>query len=104
METLLNSWDGEPATAIEIIAVNQENMDQLAQINSELNLNEAVAYTEKENQLIDKLIQQQKLLLDSIKKERTEVAERMKQLNQKNNVRANYVSVKREPVFVDKGF
>lgn len=104
MAALLHSWDGEVEKAVEIIAANQENMDQLAQINAELSLNEAVAYTEKENQLIDKLIQQQQLLLNSIKSERTEVAGRMKQLNQKNKVMNNYISVKRESIFIDKGF
>ncbi|WP_272944458.1 hypothetical protein [Carnobacterium jeotgali] len=42
-------------------------------------------------------------MIATIRREKTSLMNKMKQINKKNQVRDNYVSVKRAPVFVDKG-
>ena len=103
MSVLLDSWSGSAVEAIKIIAENQQNLDLLKAIEEKLTEEAASQYTPIEKQLLTAIIPQQQKLMTSIRREKTSLMNKMKQINKKNQIRDNYVSVKRAPVFVDKG-
>ncbi|MGB6178056.1 flagellar cap protein [Carnobacterium sp.] len=100
---LLISWDGTTEEALKITEKNQENLIQWKEMHKQVATNEFLPYTETENEKQADILRIQQMILTSIGNERLVVMSQMKQINQKNKVRDNYVSVKREPLFVDKG-
>lgn len=103
IKVLLDSWNGSAEEAVTLIAENEQNMDQLKKIEQQLSEDEAFQYTSVEKQLLTVIIPQQQQMIAAIRSEKTNLMNKMKQINQKNKVRENYVSVQRESVFVDRG-
>lgn len=103
IKILLDSWNGSAEEAVTLIAENEQNMDQLKKIEQRLSEDEAFQYTSVEKQLLTVIIPQQQKMIATIRSEKTNLMNKMKQINQKNKVRDNYVSVQRESVFVDRG-
>ena len=101
--SLMNSWNGSAEEAVTIIADNQHHMDQLKVIEQKLSEDEAFQYTSTERQLLTVIIPQQQQMMAAIRAEKNELMDKMRQINKKNQVRDNYVSVKRDSVFVDRG-
>lgn len=101
--SLMNSWNGSAEEAVTIIADNQHHMDQLKVIEQKLSEDEAFQYTSTERQLLTVIIPQQQQMMAVIRTEKNELMDKMRQINKKNQVRDNYVSVKRDSVFVDRG-
>lgn len=101
---LMDSWNGSAEEAMEIISENQRNMDQLKAIEQKLSEDVAFQYTPAEKQLLTVIIPKQQQMMAAIRGEKTSLMNKMKQMNQKNKVRDNYVSVSRAPVFIDRGF
>ena len=100
---LMDSWNGSAEEAMEIISENQRNMDQLKAIEQKLSEDAAFQYTAAEKQLLTVIIPKQQQLMAAIRGEKNNLMNKMKQINKKNQVRDNYISVKRAPVFLDKG-
>ena len=103
MLALMQTWSGNAEEAVTIIAENQKNMDQLKTIEKKLSEEASFEYTPTERQLLTLIIPQQQQMMAAIRKEKVSLMNKMKQINQKNKVRDNYVSVQRESVFVDRG-
>lgn len=101
--SLMNSWNGSAEEAVTIIADNQHHMDQLKVIEQKLSEDEAFQYTSTERQLLTVIIPQQQQMMAVIRTEKNELMDKMRQINKKNQIRDNYVSVKRDSVFVDRG-
>lgn len=100
---LMDSWNGTVEEAIDIVSENQRNMNQLKAIEQKLSEDAAFYYTPAEKQLLAVIIPKQQQLMAAIRGEKNNLMNKMKQINKKNQVRDNYVSVKRAPVFLDKG-
>lgn len=100
---LMDSWNGTVEEAMDIVSENQRNMDQLKAIEQKLSEEAAFQYTPAEKQLLTVIIPKQQQLMAAIRGEKNNLMNKMKQINKKNQVRDNYVSVKRAPVFLDKG-
>ena len=103
MWQLVTSWDGTTEKALEITENNQENLIQWQELNKQVANRELLSYTEVEKEKQADILRYQETILTSIRTERSVVMSQMKQINQKNKVRDNYVSVKRDPLFIDKG-
>lgn len=103
IKALLDSWNGSAEEAVALISENEQNMDQLKKIEEQLNEDEAFQYTLVEKQLLSVIIPKQQQMIAVIRGEKSSLMNKMKQINQKNKVRDNYVSVQRAPVFVDRG-
>lgn len=103
IKSLLDSWNGSAEEAMTLISENEQNMDQLKKIEQQLSEDGAFQYTSVEKQLLTVIIPKQQQMIATIRREKTSLMNKMKQINKKNQVRDNYVSVKRAPVFVDKG-
>lgn len=100
---LVTSWDGTTEHALEIVENNQNYLDQWQAVNNHTSHTESFSYTESEKEKQAEILQCQQNILKSIRSERMTVMSRMKQVNQKNKVRDNYISVKPDSMFVDKG-
>lgn len=100
---LMETWNGSPDEAVEIIAGNQENLDHLKVIEQKLSEDAAFQYTQAEKQLLTVIIPRQQQMMAAIRGEKLKLMNKMKQINQKNKIRDNYVSVERASVFIDKG-
>ena len=103
IKALLDSWNGSAEEAVTLITENEQNMDQLKKIELQLSEDEAFQYTSVEKQLLSVIIPQQQQMIATIRSEKINLMNKMKQLNQKNKIRDNYVSMQRASVFVDRG-
>ncbi|WP_192986235.1 flagellar cap protein [Carnobacterium mobile] len=102
MTELMESWDNTAASAERIIIENKKNILLLRKLDSQSSKNQLDTDTEEET-IIKDIIQQQEKMVSQIKMEQKSLLSRLKQLNQKDKVRDNYVSVKRDPIFINKG-
>ncbi|AEB30659.1 hypothetical protein CAR_c20020 [Carnobacterium sp. 17-4] len=103
IKTLLDSWNGSAEEAVTLISENERNMDQLKKIEEQLREDEAFQYTSVEKQLLTVIIPKHQQMIAAIRSEKINLMNKMKQINQKNKVRDNYVSMQRASVFVDRG-
>lgn len=103
IKSLLDSWNGSAEEAVTLISENEQNMYQLKKIEQQLSEDEAFQYTSVEKQLLTVIIPKQQQMIATIRGEKISLMNKMKQINQKNKVRDNYVSIQRASVFVDKG-
>lgn len=103
IKTLLDSWNGSAEEAATLISENERNMDQLKKIEEQLREDEAFQYTSVEKQLLTVIIPKHQQMIAAIRSEKINLMNKMKQINQKNKVRDNYVSMQRASVFVDRG-
>ncbi|WP_051912682.1 hypothetical protein [Carnobacterium funditum] len=99
----VTSWDGTTEEALKITEKNQENLSQWQKVTKQVANEEHLPYTETEKEKQVDILSCQQNILAAITSERSLVMSQMKQINQKNKVRDNYVSVQREPLFIDKG-
>ena len=99
----LMSWDGTSSNANKIIIENQNLLAELKEIDFLLNQQGDGKYNEMEQQHVASIVKAQKDLLVVIKQDRTEILDKMKQVNQKNKIMDNYYSSFQQSIFVDKG-
>lgn len=100
---LVTSWDGTAEHALVITEMNQENIVRWQNMEKQIGNQEFLLYTEVEKEKQTEIMRLQQEIIVSIQKERMTVMSQMKQLNQKNKVRDNYVSIKPDSFFIDKG-
>lgn len=95
----LQKWDGTSIDAEEIVGQNNLLITDLKQIDAESN-QEYEAIQQKQ---VIKIVKYHKAMMAVIKKEQSELMEKMKQVNQKDNIAKNYYSSVKQSIFVDKG-
>ncbi|MFL2100360.1 hypothetical protein [Mycobacteroides abscessus] len=96
-------WDGTSVNANEIIEKNKSLLIELKTIDVLLSEQGNGKYNEMEQQHVASIIKAQQELLTVIKHDRTDILEKMKQVNQKNKIVNNYYSSFQQSIFVDKG-
>lgn len=99
----LMSWDGTSTNANEIIAKNQPLLIELKEMDTSLSQKGKGEYSEIEKNHVTSIVKVQRDLLDTIKHDRTDILDKMKQMNQKNKVVDNYYTSFQQPIFVDRG-
>ncbi|WP_414839014.1 hypothetical protein [Carnobacterium sp. TMP28] len=100
---LITSWDGTLEHALNITETNQENIAKWQKLMEQVANEPFLPYTDSEIEKQNEVTMIQENILIMITSERSRVVSQLKQINQKNKVRDNYVSAKREPFFIDKG-
>lgn len=100
---LVTSWDGTTEHALVITEKNRDNIIHWQNMEKQVVNEELLPYTESEKEKQTEILSAQQKIFAAISSERSVVMSQMKQLNQKNKVRDNYVSVKPDSLFVDKG-
>jgi len=92
----INNWDGDLESAIELISLNNNILEQLKSMSSENN----------ENSIYEAKLKEAIKLLDDfllkLKDERTLLLDKNKQLGQKDKILKNYFAQIEESIFIDK--
>lgn len=99
----LKSWDNEIESGIELIESNQISLSNLTDVNHKLfDLSEDGLYDEEYNSKLNLLMNELKKLTEGLKGKKKELIKAKEQLGKKDQVIQNYISLKRESVFIDK--
>lgn len=95
------SWDGNLESGLEIIRINQEDMDKLDTLSLQLSRIPS-AKDEEYIEKLNRLILEQKRLIQMMKDEKENLLHIMQQLNKKDQVIKSYIAASRKPIFIDK--
>lgn len=94
-------WNGGIDEVIELFKENQQEMERIDILNLQLS-----RYPKAQNEeyilKIEEIIEEQKRFQAFIKETRDALLKNMQQLNKKDKVIKNYISKKKNPVFIDK--
>lgn len=97
----LKSWDSTLESGIKIVEVNEMNFDELKTLNLLLK-DPAITYDEDYLQKLNEVLYEHQKLIVGLKVEQERLVLLMEQLNKKDHVINSYISVKKDPVFIDK--
>lgn len=99
----IQSWDGEIKTGIELIEANKIEFDQIIKITEVLKDEHNFDVEDKAyNNNINTLYIEQKKLMESLQKKKTNLIGAMKQVKKRNNVVDSYISPSKKSIFIDK--
>jgi len=96
-----NSWDGTMESGIILLEKNQDELNKIETLNLQLS-RFPIANSEDYVSRIQIIISEQKKITEAIKEEQQTLLDKMNQMSKKNQVINSYISVKRDPVFIDK--
>lgn len=97
----LKSWDSGLESGINIVEDNEIHFDELKTLN--LLLKEgSITYGEEYLKKINQALYEHKKLISGLKIEQKRLVVSMQQLNKRDSVMNSYISVKKNPVFIDK--
>jgi hypothetical protein len=97
----LKSWNGDAEEGIRIIKSNQEEMNKIDKLN--LRLSGIPAAQDEEYRLkINEAIEGYRKLKLAIKERHSDLLKNMQQLHKKEEVIKNYISKKKDSLFIDK--
>jgi hypothetical protein len=99
----LKSWDNEIESGIELIESNQISLSNLTDVNQRLFklINDGIC-DEEYNSKLNLLMSELKRLTEGLKGKKKELIKAKEQLGKRDQVIQNYISLKRESVFIDK--
>lgn len=97
----LKSWDGTLEFGVKIVEFNEMHFDELKALNL-LIKHDSITYDEEHLQKINEVLYEHKKLTIGLKIEQERLVSLMEQLNKKDAVINSYISVKKDPIFIDK--
>ena len=97
----LKSWDGSLESGIKIVEYNEIHFDELKTFDLLLE-GESITYDEEYLDKISEVLYEHKKLKLGLKIEQDRLVLLMQQLNKKEDVIKSYISIKKEPIFIDK--
>ena len=100
----LIEWDGSAGHAVQILSDNDEKFKQLNQLDRQVSADELNTFNEKYRNHWQKLINTQQELMQSIQAEQVENQEQLAQIDNKEKVVKNYMSVKNKSIFIEKDY
>ena len=99
----LREWDNTIESGIQLIESNQVLLNNLEDVNSKLyQITDAPYQVEEYNLKLYSIIKELEKLTLEMKKKRNTLIEEKQQLSKKDQIFKNYVSIKKEPIFIDK--
>lgn len=106
LEKILNDlkgWDHTIESGVELIESNQIQFNILEGINSELyKLADSPYQVEEYNLKLNAIKKELKKLVHGLQGKRSTLLEEKQQLSKKDQILKSYVSIKKDPVFIDK--
>lgn len=97
----LKSWDSTLESGIKIVQDNEIYFDELKTLDLLLK-DQSITYDEEYLQKMNQIVSEHKKLIIGLKIEQDQLIILMQQLNKKDSVINSYISVKKDPVFIDK--
>jgi len=99
----LKEWDNTIESGVELIESNQIQFNILEGINSELyKLADSPYQVEEYNLKLNAIKKELKKLIHGLQGKRSTLLEEKQQLSKKDQILKSYVSIKKDPVFIDK--
>ena len=99
----LKGWDHTIESGVELIESNQIQFNILEGINSELyKLADSPYQVEEYNLKLNAIKKELKKLIHGLQGKRSTLLEEKQQLSKKDQILKSYVSIKKDPVFIDK--
>ena len=100
----LIEWDGSAGHAVQILSDNDEKFKQLNQLDRQISAEELNTFNEKYRNHWQKLINTQQELMQSIQVGQADNQELLAQIDNKEKVVQNYMSVKNKSIFIEKDY
>ena len=100
----LIEWDGSADHAVQILSDNDEKFKQLNQLDRQISAEELNTFNEKYRNHWQKLINTQQELMQSIQVGQADNQELLAQIDNKEKVVKNYMSVKNKSIFIEKDY
>ena len=97
----LKSWDGTLEFGIKILEYNEIHFDELKTLNLHLK-DKSFTYNEEYLQKINEIMNEHKSITIGLKIEQERLVLLMEQLSKRDDVIKSYISVKKDPIFIDK--
>ena len=97
----LKTWDGIAESGIRIIEENEKHLDKFKTLDLLLK-DIPIQYDEKYSEKMDEIIKSHKSLMDALILEQNQLVDLMQQVGKRDKVLHNYISIKKEPIFIDK--
>lgn len=99
----MRNWDNTIESGIGIIESNQVGLDKLGNLNTKIySITESYTNDEEYNYKLNSIRMELEKLTTSLKDKRITLLEEKQQFNKKDQVIKSYISLKKEPVFIDK--
>lgn len=103
----LNGWDKTAETGIDIIEKNKTDIENLKSMEATLKRNHSLYSSDGSLEYMEKinyLLEGEKNILDALLKKSEEVELVMKQLNNRDKIKDNYLSQNKNSIFIDRDF
>lgn len=97
----LKSWDGTVESGIKIVENNEIYFDEFKTLNLLLK-DQTITYDEEYLEKVNAVLYEHKKLTSGLKIEQDRLVVSMQQLSKKDSVINSYISVKNDPIFIDK--
>ena len=99
----MRTWDNSIESGISIIESNQLGLYEIGNLNTKIySITDTFTNDEDYNYKLNLIMQELEDLTVSLKGKRNTMLDEKKQFNKKDQVIKSYISINREPVFIDK--
>ena len=100
----LMTWDDTVDHAMHLLAENDQNFNQLKEIDAGISEEELITFNGKYKEHWLRIINLQQELMKTVEDEKTHTQEQLAQIDQKQKVVSNYMTVKNKSIFVEKDY
>ena len=98
------SWDGSMDHALQILSENDDKFKQMSQLDREVSAEELNTFNEKYRNHWQKLINTQQELMQAVRAGQAVNQEQLSQIDNKQKIVENYMSVKNKSIFIEKDY
>lgn len=100
----LISWNGSTDHALQILSENDEKFKRMSQLDRQVSAAELNTFNEKYRNHWQKLINTQQELMQAIQVGQDTNQEQLSQIDNKQKIVQNYMSVKNKSIFIEKDY
>lgn len=100
----LMTWDATADHGIHLLAENDRKFNQMKEIDVGIPEEQLIAFNEKYKEHWLRIINLQQELMKTVEEEKTHAQEQLAQIDQKQKVVSNYMTVKNKSIFLEKDY
>ncbi len=103
IEESLNNWDGSMDQALEVSETNGPYFERLESLDESLKkFSHPSIYSEEYVGKLSEIMEKHMELLESLRQNRQQVLDKMKEINKKDEIIGSYINREIESIFIDK--
>lgn len=100
----LSSWDQSTDEALQILTENNEAIELMRTIDTQLTEAERLSYNETHKEVWKKIVDMQEVLNQFIRSERDKTEEQLVQMGKKEKIVSNYIDIQKESGFIRRNY